>query len=259
MCRPSYYTIAYEINPWMDINNPADSVKAHTQWETLYNVIQCSGGKISLIDPVEGLPDMVFTANGAVEYGGKVILGNFRHKERQGEERYYEEWFSNQGYDLYHLPDGISFEGEGDTVYYKDKILMGHGFRTDILSHSYIGEIMGRGYKSLKLIDPHFYHLDTCLLFIEPIDLIIYYPGAFHPESVEQIEDLPSKVLRLSEEDARSFVCNSICIGMNLLLHKCPDSLSVKLKEYGLNIIQVDTSEFMKSGGSIRCMVLHLS
>lgn len=259
MCRPDHYTIAYEINPWMNINNPTDHAKARRQWNRLYQFIQNSGSEISLIEPAEGLPDMVFTANAALVYEDKVILSRFRHSERQGEERYFANWFSQQGYKCYNLPDGISFEGEGDTVYYRDILLLAHGFRTDIASHPCIESIVGREYKSLKLIDPHFYHLDTCLLFIEPIDLLIYYPGAFHPESVKEIEDLPSKILRLSEGDAKSFVCNSIWAGCNLLSYKCPDSLAAKLRGYGLNIITLDISEFMKSGGSVRCMVLHLS
>lgn len=259
MCRPSYYTIAYEINPWMDINNPSDPVKSNLQWESLYNVIRRLGAEISLIEPVERLPDMVFTANAGLVNRDKVILGHFRHRERQGEERHYEKWFSDHGYNCHTLPVDLSFEGEGDTVFYKDITLLGYGFRTDIKSHPHIGEITGREYKSLKLIDPHFYHLDTCLLYIGQIDLIIYYPEAFHPESIEQIEGLQSNKLKIYREDAWSFVCNSVCIGTNLLFYKCSDILAREFKGYGLNIIPVDISEFMKSGGSIRCMVLRLS
>lgn len=241
------------------MNNPANPAEAGRQWNRLYQYIQNSGSEISLIEPAEGLPDMVFTANAALVHEDKVILSRFRHSERQGEERYFSDWFSHQDYKCHTLPDGVSFEGEGDTVFYKDILLLAHGFRTDSASHPCIGSTLEKEFKSLKLIDPHFYHLDTCLLFIEPIDLLIYYPGAFHPESVKEIEDLPSKILRLSEDDAKSFVCNSIWAGFNLLTYKCPDSLSANLREYGLNIINLDLSEFMKSGGSVRCMVLHLS
>lgn len=259
MCKPRYYTIAYEINPWMNINNPADPLRAHLQWENLYGVIQSFGAEISLIEPVEGSPDMVFTANAGLVHEDKVILGHFRHGERQGEEKHYAKWFSDRGYRCHRLPEATSFEGEGDTVFFKDIMLLGHGFRTDIKAHPYIGDIVGREYISLELIDPRFYHLDTCLLFLEHINLIIYYPEAFHPESVKMIENLPSEVLRLPKEDANLFVCNSIHIGMNLLLFRCTEALSQKLKGYGINMITCDTSEFTKSGGSIRCMVLHLS
>lgn len=258
MCKPDFFTIAYEINPWMKINNPADTEKAKEHWEILYNVIRGLGARVSLVEPVKGLPDMVFTANAGLIYGGEVILSHFKHKERHGEERYFEKWFSMQGYTCHKLPNGNNFEGEGDAVYYKDMILLGYGFRTDLSSHYYIGQITGREFKSLKLINPHYYHLDTCLLFIEELDLIIYYPGAFDYEGIDIIEGLPSRTLRVYEDDAALFVCNAVCLGTNLLLYKCTDILALKLKEYGLNIVTVDTSEFMKSGGSVRCMVLGL-
>ena len=259
MCKPDYFKIAYEINPWMNINVPADIVRAKEQWEAIYNTILSLGVKVSLIEPVEGLPDLVFTANAGLVHGKKVILSHFKYPERQPEERYFEKWFSNHDYTCYKLPKGVHFEGEGDAVYYKDILLLGHGFRTELSSHTHIGDITGKAYKSLRLINPHYYHLDTCLLFIEALDLIIYYPGAFDYEGIEIIEGLPSRTLRIYEEDAGLFACNSVCSGTKLLLYKSTERLADKLNELGLEIIPLDTSEFMKSGGSVRCMVLRLT
>lgn len=242
----------------MNLNNPANTALAHNQWDTLHEVIIDAGADVSLIEPVQGLPDMVFTANAGLVKGEKVILSNFRHKERQGEEKYYEKWFSEHGDSCHSIPSGSAFEGAGDAVFYKGQMLLAHGFRTDISSHHLIGNIMEMGYISLELIDHHFYHLDTCLQYFEEVNLIIYYPEAFSPESMKMIEGLQSDVIRLSSADAFSFVCNSICINNNLLLYKCSDTLKDKLKEYDLDIISLDTSEFMKSGGSVRCMVLSL-
>lgn len=258
MCKPDYFKIVYEINPWMDINNPADTIKAKKHWEVLYNILRGAGARVSLIEPEEGLPDMVFTANAGLVSDDQVILSHFMHNERQGEEDHFERWFSAHGYKCHKLPRGIPFEGEGDTVFYKDIMLLGYGFRSDLRSHSFIGEITGRDYRSLRLVNAHYYHLDTCLLFIKELDLIIYYPGAFDYESIEIIEGLPSRTLRIYEDDAGLFVCNSVCLGMKLILYKCTDVLAVKLKEYGLDIVSIDTSEFMKSGGSVRCLVLRL-
>ncbi|MBI5192313.1 MAG: amidinotransferase [Nitrospirae bacterium] len=258
MCRPDYFTIAYEINPWMSVKNPADTKMSVRHWEILYNTLCSLGADVSLVEPVEGLPDMVFTANAGLVDGKKVILSHFKYKERQGEERHFERWFHNSGYECHRLPRGIYFEGEGDAVFYKDMVLLGHGFRTDLKSHSYVGEITGREFKSLKLINPHYYHLDTCLLYIKSPDIIIYYPGAFDYEGIEIIEGLPSRTFRIYEDDAGLFVCNSVCVGSNLILDKLTDRLADKLNEFGVKIISVDTSEFMKSGGSVRCMVLGL-
>jgi N-dimethylarginine dimethylaminohydrolase len=258
MCRPTYFAISYEINPWMNLNNPANTALAHKQWDILYDAIIGAGAEVSLINPEDGLPDMVFTANAGLVRDDNVILSRFRHREREGEAKYYEKWFSEHGYHCHLIPDSYTFEGAGDAVFYKDQLLLGYGFRTDISSHHHVGKIMEISYSSLELVDPHFYHLDTCLQYIDDINLIIYYPSAFSPESVKKIEGLPSEILRLSGEDAFSFVCNSICISRNLLLYECSKTVADNLKEYGLNVISIDTSEFMKSGGSVRCMILAL-
>ncbi|HZX48741.1 MAG TPA: arginine deiminase-related protein [Nitrospirota bacterium] len=258
MCMPTWFAISYEINPWMKMNNPADASLAHKQWDLLYSTITGSGAKVSLINPEDGLPDMVFTANAGLVKDNIVILSRFMHMERQGEAKYYEKWFSGHGYHCHLIPDGSAFEGAGDAVFYKDQILLGYGFRTEINSHKYAGEVMGMGYTSLELINNHFYHLDTCLQYIDDVNLIIYYPDAFSPDSRRKIEGLPSDILRLSKEDAFLFACNSICINRNVLLYKSSDVLADELKKYEIKIVSLDISEFMKSGGSVRCMVLDL-
>lgn len=258
MCRPDYFRIAYEINPWMNVHNPSDAALAHQQWNRLNEAITGAGAGISLIKPVAGLPDMVFTANAGLVKDDKVILSNFRHRERQGEEIYYEKWFTEKGYHCHSISSGSAFEGAGDAIFYKDMMLLAHGFRTDTSAFRYVGDIMEMGYMAIELVNPHFYHLDTCLQYFEEIDLIIYYPDAFSTEGRNRIEELPSDIMRLSIDDAYSFVCNSVCINRRLLLDKCSEKLAERLADYGLDIIHIDTSEFMKSGGSVRCMVLEL-
>ncbi len=174
MCRPEYFTIAYEINPWMNVNNPADSALAHRQWDAVYNAVTDSGAEVSLIEPAAGLPDMVFTANAGLVKDNKVILSSFRHNERQGEELYYDKWFTEHGYQCHSIPSGSAFEGAGDAIFYKDIMLLAHGFRTDVSVHSHAGRIMEMDHISLKLIDNNFYHLDTCMQYFEDINLIIY-------------------------------------------------------------------------------------
>ena len=38
MCRPTYFTVSYEINPWMDRARPVDTALAVSQWERLRDV-----------------------------------------------------------------------------------------------------------------------------------------------------------------------------------------------------------------------------
>ncbi len=64
MCKPTHFTVSYRINPWMEPANPTDTQLAVDQWQALYDTYLDLGHEVQLIDPVEGLPDMVYTANG---------------------------------------------------------------------------------------------------------------------------------------------------------------------------------------------------
>ena len=87
MCSPYFFDVEYEINPWMHVENPVDVQLARAQWHRLYETYASVGWEVRLIDPVDHLPDMVFTANGGLVIGGKVALPTFREPEREGESR----------------------------------------------------------------------------------------------------------------------------------------------------------------------------
>ncbi|MBI5197948.1 MAG: amidinotransferase [Nitrospirae bacterium] len=259
MCRPAYFSVEYEINPWMSLQNRPDPEVARTQWDQTVRTLLSLGCEITYIEPAKDQPDMVFTANSGLAFDGRVILGRFRHKERQGEETFHENWFRSQGYQIHRLPEGTCFEGEGDATFYKDRVLMGYGFRTDLTVHPRVSEILRKPVVSLELTDPRFYHLDTCLVYLPAADLILFHPQAFTSRSIETIHRLPSRIVEAGEEDARLFACNSVPIGTSLVLNRCTRSLQQKLESCGIQTHFAETSEFLKAGGSVRCMVLHLS
>ena len=99
MCSPDYFDIEYEINPWMSTDDQVNPEEAKKQWQNLHRIYTKQlGWEVKLIDPVEGLPDMVFTANGALVVGGKVALPTFRQPDRQPETAKFETWFRKAGY-----------------------------------------------------------------------------------------------------------------------------------------------------------------
>src|SRR5438067_63770 len=100
MCRPEYYGIEYEINPWMNIQHNVDHKTAIEQWEKLNKTIVSCGAQVDLVQPVKGLPDMVFTANAGLYYQSQIILPHFKFKERQGELPYFEAWFKKAGFNI---------------------------------------------------------------------------------------------------------------------------------------------------------------
>src|SRR4051812_26429994 len=102
MCRPTYFKVAYEINPWMRVKIQANEEIAHKQWDHLYRTLtEKCGAKVELVDPTDGLPDMVFAANAGLVWKNKVYLANFKYPERQGESKQFERWFKDNKFEIF--------------------------------------------------------------------------------------------------------------------------------------------------------------
>lgn len=255
MCRPEYFTVSYSINPWMDPARGTDTAKAIRQWEGLRQAYESLGHRVSLIDPIEGLPDMVFAANGALVVGGRVYGAKFAHPQRAAEAPAYLNWFVERGYET--LEPSFTNEGEGDFLTLDDMILAGTGFRTDIAAHLEAQEFLGRPVVTLRLVDPRFYHLDTALF---PLDghNVAYYPRAFSAGSLEVLQRLFPDAVIASEADAEVLGLNAVSDGRNVVINAEAEGLILQLKRRGFEVVPVDLSELRKSGGGPKCCTLEI-
>lgn len=257
MCPPEFFGIAYEINPWMRLSVQADRDLAQRQWDALYATLRDLGAAIELLDPVPGLPDLTFTANGGYVHGDKAMLSAFRYPERQREEEYFARWFQQQGYQVESPPAGCSFEGEGDALPAGELIFAGYRHRSDVASHTALSRMAGREVLSLELTDPRFYHLDTCFAPLGP-DAALYYPPAFDDYGARVIRHHLPRAVPVPEALALRFACNAIVLGDTLVTNAGCDDLAPLIEPFGLRVRMVDLSEFMKSGGSAKCLVLRV-
>ena len=262
MCRPSFYTVDYEINPWMHVREKPDEELATAQWEALYKTLTGIGFKVELIEPVKGLPDMVFTANGGLVSENKFILSNFRYKERQGEAAHFAAWAAARGFDVVRLPEQALFEGEGDMLMLASPeetgtLVAGYRFRSDIGSHNLIGEMLGQKVVSVELAAKEFYHLDTCFCPLNE-NTAIYYPGAFDSYGVSALSGLVENLIALGDDDARRFCANAVVQGRDIVMNSCSAPLRKELSALGFTLHELDLSEFIKAGGSAKCLVLKL-
>lgn len=255
MCRPDHYGVEYEINPWMHVDVQVDRALAVEQWEALQRTYIELGQQIELVDAVPGLPDMVFSANAAVVRGRTAVLSRFRHAERQGEERHWDQALQRHGYDIYHLSPDIAFEGAGDALFVGDRLFCGYGFRTDRGSHSCVGRVLDVEVVSLHLVDPRFYHLDTCFCPLNG-DTVLFAPDAFAPESARLIRRAVRHVIEVPVEVAAGFACNALVIGDRLVSSLAAGALEEPLHAAGLDPLALPMSEFLKAGGGVRCLSL---
>jgi N-dimethylarginine dimethylaminohydrolase len=205
---------------------------------------------------------MVFTANAGLERNGIVAISSFYHPERQGEEPYFRRWFRQAGYTLVDIPRTTPFEGEGDALFSTDGrcLWVGHGPRTALSSHRALRDTWGIPVVPLHLIDPRFYHLDTCFAPLEG-GYVMYFSDAFDHLSLHSIEAFypPEKRIIVREADAVCFACNAINVGRNLILNKIGNRLNGELEHLGFKVIQVELTEFLKAGGAAKCLVMKLS
>ncbi|GHA88903.1 dimethylargininase [Streptomyces termitum] len=255
MCRPTHFEVSYAINPWMDPAKPVDTALAVAQWERLYELYAGLGHRVELIDPLPGLPDMVYAANGATVVGGRVLGARFRDAERAAEGPAYLEWFRSRGFTV-HDPVHVN-EGEGDLLLAGRYLLAGRGFRSTPAGHAEAGEFLRRPVIGLDLVDPRFYHLDTALAVLDT-DEVMYYPGAFSAAGRAVLRRLYPDAVLVTEEDAEAFGLNVMSDGLHVVLPEAATGVAARLRERGFRPIGTDLSELLKGGGSVKCCTLEI-
>ncbi len=264
-CTPEYFDVVYKINPHMKVGS-VDLRKAKEQWEGLGKVYERVGISCEVIQGRAGLPDMVFAANSGLPFkkasGRKAFLrSQMKNEERKGEVPHYAEWFKQNGFDLVHLPDNnIPFEGMGDLIYSSDRSFLfgGYGFRTSKEILPFIQDLTGISVHPLHLVDPAFYHLDTCLCVLNKESALVY-PAAFDASSYEFLKETFGDLIPVTKEEAYRFVCNAHCPNeVHVILQQGSPRVEEELMRCGFKPLPVETGEFLKSGGSVSCMKLEL-
>jgi len=260
VCAPDYFTIDYEINPWMRLSNQVDPEQARRQWARLMETLERDAGALlERLQPVPGLPDMVFTANAGIVVARRAVPSRFRHPERQREERHFEHWFREQGYEVMRLDEGVYFEGAGDLLRFPELWFGGYRQRSEFRAYARLSEIFGREIIPLELVDSRFYHLDTCFCPLSGGELL-YYPRAFDSYAQAVIADHIETRRRLTvpEAEALRFACNAVCVDKHIALPTgCPETAAL-LEARGYQPHPLPLDEFMKAGGSAKCLTLAL-
>ena len=271
MCPPRYFAVTYSINPWMDPQAWAGGAAAlhetgQRQWSELQRVLSAAGAAIETLEPSPGLPDLVFTANGAVVLDGKALRARFRHHERRDEEPLFAAAFAAlraRGLinEIVALPEGVMLEGAGDCIFDPKRRVfwMGCGFRSDSAAGPVVERHFGVPCLPLPLADPSFYHLDTAFCAL-PCGAVIYYPGAFTPTALATIHEhvAPEARIALDRADAVHFAANAVCVERTIILSSCSKALRLTLAERSYAVVATPLDVFQRSGGSACCLTLRL-
>lgn len=257
MCPPTHFGVLYEINSWMSTEVQVDTDLAHQQWETLVSTLRTAGAEVEVMDPVEGLPDLVFTANAGIVNGRQFVPARFRHPERQGETPHNVEWFRSRGFTIDELPLGVSQEGAGDALPFNGIVLAAYRMRSDAASHAYLSRLTGAAVRSVELVDERLYHVDLTFCPLDDRRAIIA-PLGWDDYGRRVVEALVPEPLVLDDAATYAFCANSVVVGRTIVMPACPVDVGRRLEGWGFEVAVVDVSEFQKAGGACRCLTLAL-
>ena len=257
MCPPDFYGIEYEINPWMSRGRQSDLARSREQWQALCGLLISLGADVRQMTPVKGLPDLVFTANAGLVWRDAVFLSHFRHAARQGETPLDETWFQSQGFSTEKLPEKWNFEGAGDALFCGDTLYAGYIIRSDAPAMQWLARRIGCRVIPLQLVDPFYYHLDTCFCPLSPQEAI-YYPPAFDEYGRRALEAQLPGLIAVDPREAARFCCNAVVLGRDVIVNAGCPRLEEDLARRGYNPHSTDLEEFIKAGGSAKCLTLRL-
>ncbi|WP_161998081.1 dimethylarginine dimethylaminohydrolase family protein [Silvanigrella paludirubra] len=272
MVNPAYFNIDTPINAHMlqadGSPHLLDKNKAMEQWQELKKTYEHIGLNVFVVDPVKGLPDMVFCANQSFPYLDAIgnynaVLSNMFNDTRNEEVPFINSFLNAHGYTTHRIASrtmGYFFESMGDALWLPGHrfILGGYGFRTDKRIYNFLSEITNAPIAIFELKNPKFYHLDTCLSVLNATSAIAC-KEAFTEEGWQLLKSIFINLIEvpLEEADSPGFACNAHCPDQkHVIIQKgCQKTLQL-LKDYDFVPLEVDTSEFIKSGGSVFCMKL---
>jgi len=271
MADPEYFDVLYAINPHMRDEHGAlqriDQRRARQQWTALEQAYAELGLAIDVVPPVPGFPDLVFCANQALALssamtgaGPAVIPARMASPERQGEVPHVVAVLERLGYAVAPLAGPAArFEATGDALLHPGRRLIwgGIGARTSAEAWDELAERYRLEIVTLRLVDPSFYHLDTCLAWLDETTCLVV-ESALDEQGLALIDELAERMIVVDETEARAgLAANAFCPdGRHVLLDAACSRTAQALERAGFIPRLVDTGEFKKSGGSVFCMKL---
>ena len=257
MCPPDFFTVVYEINPWMNTEVIVDRDRAYLQWAALRRTIEAAGAKVDLLPAQPHVPDLVFTANAGLVNGTTFIPSRFRHPERRPESPLSVAWFRDRGFEIVELPSSVQHEGAGDALPFCNVLVSGYRIRSDAAAAQHLAAATGAAVRVVELTDPRLYHFDLTFC---PLDdrRAICAPQGWDRYGAKVVEALVPEPLVLEVDEALSFCANSVVVGSTVIMPTCPQRVGRTLAKWGFEVVECRVDEFLKAGGGCRCLTLAL-
>jgi N-dimethylarginine dimethylaminohydrolase len=266
-------------NPYIDIRQQSHNAIAKKQFTTLAHVLRKHRIIYKLPAMKKHIPDIVFVANGGLSLPrlGRplILLPNMKWPQRKEELPYLEAMYRELGIPTIPFPGKQPFEGQAELKWFDGgrKAVCGYGYRATRKAYTEIATLFEKLYGAknapellvLPIASVDYYHLDFAMIEYSgviggPVDRCIVHRRAFSPASHRRLAAFlgPENVTIIDTND--TFSLNAIVDGSRIITHEMKDPLVAPFLEKctGREIVQIPISEYEKSGGSIRCLVLDL-
>jgi N-dimethylarginine dimethylaminohydrolase len=267
LVRPDHFRVDYRINPFMDLADQPDPVRARGQWDALVTALQAAGARVHVLAQRPDSPDMVYAMNlglaaevphtaGRDGHTPRTVLSHMRYVERRMETETAHRWFDQAGFETSYVgSDGVGAHFEaGDAFPFGDALLVGFGPRTDELGLKHLAAELGVRVRGLRITHAGMYHLDLAFCPLDERRALVC-PAAFDAASARALLETVPEPLLLSEQEALTTFCaNSVVVGRTVVMPGCPDRVRAQLEAWGFEVVLVDVGEFHKGGGSVRCL-----
>lgn len=256
LCQPQYMTIRDVINETQKhyLNEGIDIEKALEQHDHFVHTLKKHGIETILLPYHRKYPEQVFTRDIGFVLGETVFVADMASDIRDGEENVLKVWLEDEQISYYNII-GHQIEG-GDVVIDRDRVYIGLSNRTKQEAIDHLSELLNRQFKIITIdFEEKYLHLD-CVFNIVSEDTALIYPKALKKEDYTKFSDR-YELIEVSEEEQFTLGTNVLSIGDRKII-SLPVNRKVneELAKRDFEIIEVDISEIIKSGGSFRCCTL---
>ncbi len=273
MADPAEFDVAYAINPHMLGDDGqlerVDRRVAREQWSALRGEFEQAGLDVHVLPALSAHPDLVFCANQALPIPREAsvtgralaLASNMRWPQRRGEVAHVLGGVRGLGYDVRRIDRLAPLEGMGDGLWHPGRALLwaGVGPRSSLEAWRSVARWTQATIAPLELVDPDFYHLDTALALLDE-RTCLWLPDALSSASQRLIErTIPRRIEADAREGRQLLAANAFCPdGQRVWIQRGCERTSARLSAAGFSVREVDTGEYLKSGGSVFCMKLLL-
>ncbi|WP_346235121.1 dimethylarginine dimethylaminohydrolase family protein [Lysinibacillus telephonicus] len=255
LCQPQYMTIREVINETQEHfkDEGIHIERALEQHDEFVNTLKNNDIDVILLPYHKKYPEQVFTRDIGFTLGQTIFVANMATDVRAGEENVLKQWLEDEEISYYNLVEE-RIEG-GDVIIDRDTIYVGLSNRTDQKAADQLQRLLNKFNVITIDFKEKYLHLDCVFNVVSP-DVALVYPKALSKKDIELFASRYD-LIEVSEEEQFQLGTNVLSIGNKRLLSlPVNERVNKQLRSRGFEVIEVDITEIIKSGGSFRCCTL---